>query len=40
MISVDTNILVYAHRLDAAQHAQAAAVISKLAEGKVAWAIP
>ena len=40
MIAVDTNILVYAHRKDATPHAQAAAAVTKLAEGKTAWAIP
>ena len=40
MIAVDTNILVYAHRRDAAAHVPAAAMLGKLAEGKTAWAIP
>jgi uncharacterized protein len=40
LIAVDTNILVYAHRRDTVRHTQAAAVISRLAEGKTAWAIP
>jgi uncharacterized protein len=40
MIALDTNILVYAHRQDAAQHAEAAAVVRGLAEGPDPWAIP
>lgn len=40
MIAVDTNLLVYAHRRDAAFHAAAAACLRGLAEGLAAWAIP
>lgn len=40
MIAVDTNLLVYAHREDAAFHAPALACIEQLAQGREAWAIP
>ncbi len=40
MIAVDTNILVHAHREDAAAHAQARDALVALAEGPDAWAIP
>lgn len=40
MIAVDTNILVYAHRLDTDFHPAAAERVRGLAEGKSAWAIP
>ncbi|MBI3208068.1 MAG: PIN domain-containing protein [Candidatus Solibacter usitatus] len=40
MIAVDTNILVYAHRLDSAWNRRAAAVLVGLAEGRDPWAIP
>ncbi|MGH3677919.1 MAG: type II toxin-antitoxin system VapC family toxin [Mycobacterium sp.] len=40
MIAVDTNILVYAHRRDAAFHTTAATLLQDLAEGRSAWAIP
>lgn len=40
MIAVDTNILVYAHRSDSAFHAQADALLERLAESASAWAIP
>ncbi|MGH2725754.1 MAG: TA system VapC family ribonuclease toxin [Actinomycetota bacterium] len=40
MIAVDTNILVYAHREDAPEHAKALSALSELAEGQVAWALP
>lgn len=40
MIAVDTNLLVYAHRQDADEHAAAADVIRRLAEGRVRWALP
>ena len=39
MIAVDTNILVYAHREDSEWHAAASAQITRLAEGRGAWAI-
>ena len=40
MIAVDTNILVYAHRLDSELHEPAAAAVRELAEGRVPWSIP
>jgi uncharacterized protein len=40
VIAVDTNILVYAHRMDSPFHATAADRITGLAEGAAAWAIP
>lgn len=40
MIAVDTNILIYAHRAESAWHERAAAVVTELAEGRGAWAIP
>ena len=40
MIAVDTNLLVYAHREDAAFHEQALERMTDLAEGTAGWAIP
>jgi uncharacterized protein len=40
VIAVDTNILVYAHREDAAFHAVAASRLKHLAESRAPWAIP
>jgi toxin-antitoxin system PIN domain toxin len=40
MIAVDTNILVYAHRADSQWHVDADRVVTGLAEGQRAWAIP
>ncbi len=40
MIAVDTNILVYCHRIDSPWHDRALAVITDLAEGSADWAIP
>lgn len=40
MIAVDTNLLVYAHRTDAAFHQPALAALEALALGRSAWAIP
>ena len=40
MVAVDTNILVYAHRGDSAWHVSADRVVTELAEGSSAWAIP
>lgn len=40
MIAVDTNVLVYAHRREAAEHDLALGVMRELAEGDDAWAIP
>ena len=39
MIAVDTNILVYAHRLDSEFHAPAAEIVRTLAESFHEWAI-
>ena len=40
MIAVDTNILVYAHRAEAAFHVQAFECLRSLAEGVQPWGIP
>jgi toxin-antitoxin system PIN domain toxin len=40
MIALDTNLLVYAHRVENPFHAAASRLVSQLAEGKKAWAIP
>ena len=40
MIATDTNILVYAHRVDSEWHERAKSCIERLAEGRVAWGIP
>ena len=40
MIAIDTNVLVYAHRSDSPWHARADEVVTELAEGPSAWAIP
>ena len=40
MIAVDTNILVYAHRSEAPDHAAAATALRELSEGSARWAIP
>ena len=40
MTAVDTNILVYAHRLDSPWHDRAAAALRTLAESPEPWAIP
>jgi toxin-antitoxin system PIN domain toxin len=40
MLAVDTNILVYAHRREVAEHPAATAVIRSLAEGAEPWAVP
>lgn len=39
MIAVDTNVLVYAHRLETEHHGVAARVLAELAEGQTHWAI-
>ena len=39
MIAVDTNILVYAHRVDSPWHETASARLTELAEGRSPWAI-
>ena len=40
MTAVDTNILVYAHRLDSLWNEPASRCLRELAEGVAAWAIP
>jgi uncharacterized protein len=40
VIGVDTNILVYAHRADSKFHAEAAARLRELAQGRAPWALP
>lgn len=40
MIAVDTNVLVYAHRVDSPHHARASEVLHGLAAGRGAWAVP
>jgi len=40
MLAVDTNVLVYAHRREVAEHAAALGLVRDLAEGSVPWAIP
>lgn len=40
MIAVDTNVLVYAHRREAPEHAVAREVVRKLAVDRTPWAIP
>jgi toxin-antitoxin system PIN domain toxin len=40
VIAVDTNVLVYAHREDSPWHQAALACVTRLAEGRAAWAIP
>jgi uncharacterized protein len=40
MIAVDTNVLVYAHRREAAEHERAFELLRSHAEGSAAWAIP
>jgi len=40
LIAVDTNILVYAHRMDSEWNPAARSCIRDLAEGRAAWAIP
>jgi toxin-antitoxin system PIN domain toxin len=40
VIAVDTNLLVYGHREDAAWHERAYARLEELAEGHATWAIP
>ena len=40
MIAVDTNVLVYAHRVDSPWHVPARAAVTALAEASVLWAIP
>lgn len=40
MIAVDTNILVYSHRRETAEHDAASQLIRGLAEGSAPWALP
>jgi hypothetical protein len=40
LIAVDTNILVYAHRVDSEFHTPAEKKLRNLAEGLAGWAIP
>jgi len=40
MLAVDTNVLVYAHRREAPEHAVARELLRKLAEGELPWAVP
>lgn len=40
LLAVDTNILVYAHRREVAEHAAAASVLRTLVEGSQPWAVP
>jgi toxin-antitoxin system PIN domain toxin len=40
VIALDTNLLVYAHREDAAWHEPAYRRVAELAEGRGSWAIP
>jgi len=40
MLAVDTNVLVYAHRREAREHAAAQQIVRELAEGQTPWAIP
>jgi len=40
LIAVDTNILVAAHRAEAAAHARAREAIRSLSEGAQPWAVP
>ena len=40
MIAVDTNVLVYAHRAEYAQHRAALAAVTALADGPDLWGLP
>ncbi|MGH8875109.1 MAG: type II toxin-antitoxin system VapC family toxin [Acidimicrobiia bacterium] len=40
MIAVDSNLLIYAHRVDSPWHTSAFELVRSLAEGRPAWAIP
>lgn len=40
MLAVDTNVLVYAHRREPAEHAAARRELERLAVGSERWAIP
>lgn len=40
MIAVDTNLLVYCHRVEAPKHVEAKRVVADLCGGEASWAIP
>lgn len=40
MRAVDTNVLVYAHRLDSPFHHEARALMRRLTESRVQWGLP
>jgi len=40
VLAVDTNVMVYAHRREAREHAAAAALVKGLAEAPEPWGIP
>ncbi len=40
MIAVDTNILIFAHREEFPQHADAVGRLTELAEGAAPWGVP
>lgn len=40
MIAIDTNILVYAHRIESPWHVRAKEIVADLAEARGPWAIP
>ena len=40
MIALDTNVLVYAFRVDAPQHGRAVALLRQLARGRSPWCLP
>lgn len=40
MIAIDTNVLVYAHRAEMPQHAEATSRLRDLVEGGAPWAMP
>jgi hypothetical protein len=40
MIAIDTNILIYAHRKESAQHEKALERLTQWAEGPSPWALP
>lgn len=40
MIALDTNILIYARRVDSVHHRQARDLLARLAEGQEPWALP
>jgi toxin-antitoxin system PIN domain toxin len=40
VIALDTNVLVYARRQELPRHAEALALLTRLAEGSAPWALP